>query len=250
MPQANGGIPTALRIGAAEERAASKPPQSVVDQVAAAILGMIMASELEPGTFVAIQDLSRQLGTSHVPIREALRRLEGRGLVVFRRGKRPQIAPIDARDFDNVFHLRTLIEKDVAERSATAIDEAQLQKLEATMAEFDRIFTHGSAFDVYEVHARFHLELLPGASDWDRRVLGQLLAASERYIQLYVGARPEPDVVHAIIASHWVLVEAARDIGRLPAAILSHIQDSVGLIRPTVIAMGDAAESGQTTRLR
>ena len=48
-------------------------PRSVVDQVAAHILNMILANELQPGQPVAIQELSAILDVSNVPIREALR---------------------------------------------------------------------------------------------------------------------------------------------------------------------------------
>lgn len=212
---------------------------------------MILANELAPGTVVAIQDLSKRLGTSHVPVREALRRLEARGLVLFRRGRRPQIAPIDIQDFDNIFHLRALIESDVAERCGGAIDAATLSKLEATMAEFEWIMTNGRAFDVYEVHARLHMELLPGASDWDRRILDQLLAASERYIQLHVGANPAAELVQTIVSYHWRLVDAARNDTRLSAALFQHVQDSVRLIRPTVATLSKAASGtcpAQVTR--
>src|SRR5215211_6920343 len=85
-------------------------PQSVVDQVTETVLAMVLEGVLPPGEEVAIQDLSGRLGVSHVPVREALRRLESRGLVIFRRGRRPQVAPISLDDFDEVFRIRRLLE--------------------------------------------------------------------------------------------------------------------------------------------
>lgn len=221
----------------------SAGPQSVVDQVAAHILNSILANELKPGQLVAIQDLCATLDVSNVPVREALRRLEGRGLVQFRRGKRPQIAPINPEDFDDVYRLRRLLEGQIAEKTAELMTPDRLELLDGTLAELERIITRGNAFDVYSVHARFHLLMLPSASEWDQRLLDQLWVASERYIQLYVGARPNPDVATEIIAAHQLLVEAARrgDTSEIRDAVIEHVDYSHRIIAPVV-----RAASGRT----
>ena len=218
-------------------------PRSVVDQVAAHILNMILANELKPGQPVAIQELSAILDVSNVPIREALRRLEGRGLVQFRRGRRPQIAPINTDDFDDVYRLRGLLEGQIAERSAELITPERLTLLDETLGELERIITRGNAFDVYSVHARFHLLMLPSATDWDHRLLDQLWVASERYIQLYVGAHPDPEVADRIIASHRVLVDAARggDPNTVRDAVVEHVIYSHKMIAPIVHAASGRA---------
>lgn len=213
-------------------------PRSVVDQVAAHVLNMILANELKPGQPVAIQELSAILDVSNVPIREALRRLEGRGLVQFRRGRRPQIAPINVDDFADVFRLRALLEGQIAERSAELMTPERLILLEETLGELEHIITRGNAFDVYSVHARFHLLMLPSATDWDSRLLDQLWVASERYIQLYVGARPDPEVADKIIGAHRLLVDAARsgDSDTVRSAVIDHVDYSHKLIAPIVQA--------------
>ena len=227
---------------------ANAGPQSVVDQVAAHILNAILANELKPGQVVAIQDLCAELDVSNVPVREALRRLEGRGLVQFRRGRRPQIAPINPEDFDDVYRLRRLLEGQIAEQSAQMMTPGRLELLDATLAELERIITRGNAFDVYSVHARFHLLMLPNASDWDRRLLDQLWVASERYIQLFVGAKPDPDVAEKIIAAHRLLVDAARrgDTTELRDAVVEHVSYSHRLIAPVVNAASGRESANRT----
>ncbi|WP_342659995.1 hypothetical protein Rruber_04266 [Rhodococcus ruber] len=226
-------------------------PRSVVDQVAAHVLNMILANELKPGQPVAIQELSAILDVSNVPVREALRRLEGRGLVQFRRGRRPQIAPINVDDFDDVYRLRALLEGQIAERSAELMTPDRLALLEETLDELERLITRGNAFDVYSVHSRFHLLMLPSATEWDRRLLDQLWVASERYIQLYVGARPDEEVADKIVAAHRLLVDAARggDASTVRDAVVDHVVYSHKMIAPLVQAASGRAQPtrGATT---
>ena len=50
------------------------------------------------------------------PVREALRRLEGYGVLQLRPGRSAVVAPIDTDDLRSIYRLRTLIEVDLAEK--------------------------------------------------------------------------------------------------------------------------------------
>jgi DNA-binding GntR family transcriptional regulator len=218
-------------------------PQSVVDQVASSILSLILSNELEPGEPIAIQKLSIRLGASHVPIREALRRLEGKGLVEFRRGRRPRIAPIDQRDFDSIFALREVVERDVARRSSAMMTPSILSQAESVLSDFQRILTHGNALEVYLAHSRFHLLLLPAASVWDRRIMEQLWTASERYIQMYVGYDLNKRRDSIIELHRDLLNEAVEgDSEGLETATVEHIRRS-----HTIMASSVAKAAEETT---
>lgn len=201
-------------------------PLSVVDQVASSILTLILSNELAPGDPIAIKQLSNRLGVSHVPIREALRRLEGRGLVVFRRGRRPTIAPIGVEDLDSLFILRELVEGGVARRSSDSAVSARKAELDSALTDLRVALEQGDAVDVYGAHSRLHFALLPDATDWDRRVLDQLWTAAERYIQLYMGFQPAPEAVETIVGLHEQLIKDAVEPGNLAAAIVDHIRTS------------------------
>jgi DNA-binding GntR family transcriptional regulator len=218
------------------DRATGAVPQSIVDQVAARVLSMILSNEVAPGQPISIQELCAALDVSNIPVREALRRLEGRGLVEFRRGRKPRIASINTADFDDVYRLRALLEGQIAQRSGEHMTPARLAALADTLDEFERIISRGNAFDVYSTHSKFHLLMLPTATEWDRRLLDQLWVASERYIQLYLGARPRPDVADRIVAAHRALLDVARggDVEAIAHAVVDHIHNSHTAIAPTV----------------
>jgi DNA-binding GntR family transcriptional regulator len=214
-------------------------PQSVVDQVTETVLAMVLEGVLAPGEEVAIQDLSGRLGVSHVPVREALRRLESRGLVIFRRGRRPQVAPISVDDFDEVFRIRRLLEADAAERSARLFTDSRIEALNAMAAEFRTALTRErSRILVPSLHANLHFALLPGASAWDRQILEQLWDASERYIQLFVKhSSTSRDGIERIIDDHDRLVAAAGTTTpkQFRKIVVDHIDMSIDALRPMIL---------------
>lgn len=213
-------------------------PLSVVDQIASHVLNRILSSDLKPGQPISIQELSKTLDVSNIPVREALRRLEGRGLVQFRRGRRPEIAPIYLNDFNDICRLRIVIEGDVARRDSVEFSAERIAQLSQTIAEFEQIILHGSAFDVYSVHSRFHRLMLPQATEWDSRVLDQLWVASERYIQLLFSAGPSPDTEKRVIDAHRRLLDVAAtgDVDRVAESVVGHVEFSQHLIAPVVRA--------------
>ena len=96
-------LPTGLRPVAQE---------STVDRVTVELPRSILAGTLRPGEPFSITDISEQLGVSHIPVREALRRLEGQGLVQLRAGRSAIVAPLDEEELRSVYRLRRLLEAD------------------------------------------------------------------------------------------------------------------------------------------
>src|ERR1700730_16623118 len=56
--------------------------ESIVENAAREIRRSVLAGVLRPGQSCSIGELSAQLHVSHIPVREALRRLESEGLVL------------------------------------------------------------------------------------------------------------------------------------------------------------------------
>jgi DNA-binding GntR family transcriptional regulator len=86
--------------------------------VAEEIRSMILAGSLQPGERLLEDRLAEQLGVSRNPVREAIRALEGTGLVevVPRRGA--YVANLDPDQAHQLLELRSVIEAYAAERAA------------------------------------------------------------------------------------------------------------------------------------
>ena len=93
---------------------------SAVDLVTSEIRRAVLTGALPAGEQFSIRDLAAQLGVSHIPIREALRRLESQGLIVLRQARSASVAPLSTSDLEAIYRLRYLIELPLAGASAGA----------------------------------------------------------------------------------------------------------------------------------
>ncbi len=76
-----------------------------------AIFAQLMALRIAPGSRITVDNLAREFSVSQTPIREALGRLEGEGLVIKTHLIGYSAAPqITRRRFDELYDLRLLLE--------------------------------------------------------------------------------------------------------------------------------------------
>lgn len=104
--------------------------QGLADEAYDAIFSQLMALNIPPGGRITVDTLVRELNVSQTPIREALGRLEGEGLVIKTHLIGYSAAPqISRRRFDELYDLRLLLEPDAAQRAARSMDENRLNTL-------------------------------------------------------------------------------------------------------------------------
>lgn len=108
----------------------------LADEVYEVIVGQLMALKIPPGARITVDNLVRELEVSHTPIREALGRLEGEGLVVKTHLIGYSAAPqISRRRFDELYELRLLLEPYGARCAAELMDEARYTALAGVAGE-------------------------------------------------------------------------------------------------------------------
>ena len=104
--------------------------KGLVEDAYEAIFNKLMSLEIAPGARITVDGLVRELEVSHTPIREALGRLEGAGLVVKTHLVGYSAAPqITRRRFDELYELRLLLEPDAARRAARRVSPERMRKL-------------------------------------------------------------------------------------------------------------------------
>ncbi|MBZ9814387.1 GntR family transcriptional regulator [Mesorhizobium sp. CA7] len=117
---------------------------SLAGDVYEAIFQQLMSLKIAPGSRITVDNLVRELDVSHTPIREALGRLEGEGLVIKTHLIGYRAAPqITRRRFDELYELRLLLEPAAAAKAAAGLDAARL----AALQEAAGIMTRGEGRD-------------------------------------------------------------------------------------------------------
>lgn len=112
--------------------AAPISPLSLVDTITKRLEDAIFSGELAPGTKLSEQGLAKMLGVSRGPLREAVRRLEGRKLVVRTTNIGSRVAELSDDDLRNLMVVREALEGMAARcaaENATKEELAQLQEL-------------------------------------------------------------------------------------------------------------------------
>ncbi len=104
----------------------------------ATIRRRILDGTYGPGYRLTIDTLAKELGMSHVPIREAIRRLEAEGLIMYKRNVGPQVSPIDREAWADGMETLALLEGYATAGAATHMkpeDMDRLRELNASMEE-------------------------------------------------------------------------------------------------------------------
>ncbi|MCX4679244.1 GntR family transcriptional regulator [Streptomyces sp. NBC_01433] len=129
---------SAGRTEESDGKALSTPPvrQVLSASVYENIKAMVMDHEIAPGARVGIDALSRTLGVSPTPVREALARLEADGLVVKRSLSGYRATELlTRRGLEELFEMRLLLEPRATALAATNATEEQLDAIERIMEE-------------------------------------------------------------------------------------------------------------------
>lgn len=111
-------------------------PQSLTDAVYDAVLDKLLWLEIGPEERIGVDDLARTLQVSQTPVREALTRLEGQGLVTKIQHVGYLAAPQLSRgEFEQLYDARVLLEPHVAGCAARLITKSEIDRLQRMLDE-------------------------------------------------------------------------------------------------------------------
>lgn len=105
-------------------------PRLLADQVYTMIRESILNGEMPAGTRLRMRDLAAQVGTSVMPVREAIRRLEEAGLAERSPHKGAAVRSLSLEELVHVYDVRRLLEVEAARLGALRItpeETAQMQ---------------------------------------------------------------------------------------------------------------------------
>lgn len=103
------------------------------DQVRSAIL----RGEYAVGERLRERELCRTLGISRIPLREALHRLEGEGIVTIRPNRGAMVAGLSKDELDEIAETCRLLESNILRRAVPVLTDEKLDKAEECLARLD-----------------------------------------------------------------------------------------------------------------
>src|SRR5690349_17647746 len=111
--------------------------RTVSNEICDRIRDDIVAGTLPFGSRLKLDGLAARYATGQMPVREALRQLQGEGLVVQLPNCSARVRAVDVDFVRNIFDLRIAIESMLARRAAERIEAKDVAALEAVQDGFE-----------------------------------------------------------------------------------------------------------------
>jgi DNA-binding GntR family transcriptional regulator len=137
-------------IDGGEDDSSYEPLASVVSRH---VREAILDGRLPPGSRIRQEAIAQRLGTSRIPVREALRQLESEGLVTLVPHSGARVAVMDFEEYSELYRVREAVEPIAIAESAPRLTDQQLAHLRELLAiveaspedplrwlEYDRLF--------------------------------------------------------------------------------------------------------------
>lgn len=181
---------------------------SLTDYVAGEIRGWIFAHRLKPNEPIRQERIAQELGTSRIPVREALRRLESEGLVVIRPYSGARVAMLDLVECEEIYKIRERLEPLALSESIPRLTSEQLAEAERLAGELTA--RRHSAAEWLEGDRAFHLATYAGiASPRLPRIIVGYWNTTQHYRRVLLTTFSEHDY-QMVEAEHDLIIDAIR----------------------------------------
>lgn len=114
-------------------------PVVASQRVADVLAERILSGELRPGERIKQDELAAELEISRIPVRDALRILESRGLVSLKANAGARVTALTVKDMDSSYQIRELLEPLLLADSIPHLTDADIAAMAAVKQRLDRI---------------------------------------------------------------------------------------------------------------
>ncbi len=216
-------------VSAVSALAAARRPlrrAQLSDEVAGHLRAAIMSGALQPGTFIRLDETAAKLGVSATPVREALLKLRGEGMVQLEPHRGHVVLPLSRQDVDDIFWVQATIAKELATSAAeritdtaiddlahltdalaAAVDASDIEAIAGCEFAFHRVFNHATGrikLAWFLLHVARYMPLMVYAADpeWG--------AAAVRNHRDVVAALRRRDTAAVVEHTTWQFIDGAR----------------------------------------
>jgi DNA-binding GntR family transcriptional regulator len=232
-------------VGSDSDLAKNFQRSSLSKQVSEHLFQLLITGVLKPGDKVNELALAKSLRVSRNPIREAIRKLEQKGILVTETGRGAFVRKLNDKDINEIGELRLLIETTALRRSMKKVDQQAVDDLRHIIGEMERAAKDGLAERLVESDFKFHAKIvsLAGNSRFDR--VFQDVFDEMRVVVALLDLQSDP--AHSGATDHLPIFEAieAGDVRRATRALEDHIRQSWGRLRE-IYQQTTASESAAT----
>lgn len=196
-------------------------PQTLAERAYRALSRMIQERHIKSGEPIVELHLAERLGVSRTPLRQALQRLEGEGLLRKREGRSYVLRKVELREYLQSLKVREILEAEAAALAVGRTDPADIQKARATLRDVEArvpydMLAHWQSDD--EVHCLF----IDGCGNAVLRDMLHALRVTTKLFEIdRLSERLEPDS-----RQHEAILDALaeQDASAARAAVVAHMR--------------------------
>lgn len=207
------------------------------------IRDLIVSGELPPGVRLQEQALSRYLGISRTPVREAFRVLATEGLVVIRTNRGAEVRRMELSELMDTFEVIATLDGYAGLLAAKNATDEQIAEVAALHAEMILRFHQGERLGYFKCNQAIH-QLISEASG--NPVLVRQLQGLSALVQPYrYNLNSLPDSWRRSVSDHERILDALqrRDGPTLQAVLSRHLPDKINVLRQLETLRGQPAEA-------
>lgn len=193
--------------------------------------GLVVTGEIPPGSAIRQDEIADRFGVSRVPVREALKILEGEGYVTYVAHHGFRVTKLSIAELLEVYAMREWLETGLVRASVPRLGRSNLEVAEDAMDRMAAAAAAGATTTVSRENRRFHFQFFePSGMHRAVRILGQLWDVADPYRPLYFEHHWDEDSVNT---DHRKIVDAAfgHDVERTVRLINLHRDDTVAHLR-------------------
>jgi len=204
---------------------------TVTEMVTAALRRSVVLGRLSPGERLDQGQIADSLGVSITPVREAIRVLEGEGLVTLYPNRGAYVAKLDVDQVNELYTMRTAIEALVSGLGAERIADETLMDLGRVLKQMEETTKNRDYARLLEHNRAFHFITYEASGmRWVSEFIEKLWNRGTRYRYVYICLDGKASQA---LEEHQRIYEACRERDRQTTQRLVH--DHMEATRQAVI---------------
>jgi DNA-binding GntR family transcriptional regulator len=213
---------------------------TVQDAVYLKLREALLIGRFDPGQVLTISSLSQSFETSHMPVREALRRLAAENALEVARNGSARVPPVSVARLDDLCRARATIEGLATELAAHMVTAEELDLMEEVVASHEACAQSGDVFAMLSKNREFHYQVYNASRS---EVLIQLIdtlwlryGPYMRMLSAYVGPRMATEDFRSYTHHHRRIIVAMRqrDAVRAREEMAGDIRHTQDLLRTLI----------------
>ena len=201
-----------------------KPPVSLRDRVYEYVKGQIIEGNITPSDTLTEVSLSKQMGISRTPVREALHYLEKEGLLAALPKKGYKVRKIHRQELEEICEIRCALESLAIKWAIKRITAEQLRALEENIYSAQRKTDEGDMLSFTTLDGEFH-EMVAQASG-NQQLVDIILSLRNDMIRSRFQGLNKEGIKRALQGHHNIFkCLADKDASCAETAIRGHLED-------------------------